>query len=173
MPIPDVLPKFEQRWGATLDADSAKLKYLWIGYGETDIARTNAEAAKQMAALSGADAAAPVSPVVLSVERQPCLLDHRSQHEARVDACDTGELGQHFAVKSLEVGGAARHDAQQVVGLARGQVTLGDLGYAAHRLFEGAQIPIGLTFERDAHDEAHGHADLQWIEHCGVAFDDA
>jgi len=33
MPIPDVLPKFEQRWGATLDADSAKLKYLWIGYG--------------------------------------------------------------------------------------------------------------------------------------------
>jgi enterochelin esterase-like enzyme len=46
--FPDVLTKFEQRWGGTLDADTAKLKYLWIGYGETDIARPNAEAAKQL-----------------------------------------------------------------------------------------------------------------------------
>lgn len=46
--FPQVATRFEQRWGTTLDADRTRLKLLWIGYGETDIARANAEAAKAM-----------------------------------------------------------------------------------------------------------------------------
>ena len=46
--FPDVRARFEQRWGAQLDADAKRLKLLWVGYGETDIARQNAEAALAM-----------------------------------------------------------------------------------------------------------------------------
>jgi enterochelin esterase family protein len=46
--FPAVREKFEQRWGSTLDAAGKKLQLLWIGYGETDIARPNSEAALKM-----------------------------------------------------------------------------------------------------------------------------
>jgi enterochelin esterase family protein len=46
--FPGVREKFEQRWGAQLDGDAKRLKLLWVGYGETDIARQNAEAALAM-----------------------------------------------------------------------------------------------------------------------------
>ena len=46
--FPDVRGKFEDKWGPTLDADRAKLKLLWLSYGQTDIARDNALAALEM-----------------------------------------------------------------------------------------------------------------------------
>jgi len=46
--FPDVRDKFERKWGKSLDAAATRLKLLWVGYGETDIARTNAEAALKM-----------------------------------------------------------------------------------------------------------------------------
>jgi enterochelin esterase family protein len=46
--FPDVLARFVQKWRSILDKDVKRLKLLWIGYGETDIARGNAEAMLKM-----------------------------------------------------------------------------------------------------------------------------
>lgn len=60
--FPGVREAFDQKWGTVLDADAKRLKLLWVGYGETDIARGNAEAALQMFARHGLKATSEMTP---------------------------------------------------------------------------------------------------------------
>src|SRR3546814_19535939 len=77
-----------------------------------------------------------------------------------------------MAVQPIEIGDAARGDAQPVVGGARKQLTFQYLVEAFDRALERGQRLLALRRQADVDEDVEAEADALGIEPCGIAGDD-
>src|SRR3546814_14679313 len=77
-----------------------------------------------------------------------------------------------MAVQPVEIGDAARGDAEPVIRRARKQLAFQYLVETLHRAFERGQRLLALRRQADIDEDVEAATDALGIEPCGIAGDD-